>query len=116
MHDRRSIQVRLTEKGIKLRDGLTVMHQRHAEMLTGLAETDVIIYGLRQKQQLRAIVTSDARHADLPCPTPRRNPLNPTSHRVCFQLCSGDLSCRTRPEICPAPPSLKRLLNCTPPP
>jgi DNA-binding MarR family transcriptional regulator len=32
-HDRRSIHVRLTEKGITLRDSLTVMHQRHAEML-----------------------------------------------------------------------------------
>ena len=33
LHDRRSIHVRLTEKGIRLRDRLTVMHQRHAEML-----------------------------------------------------------------------------------
>jgi DNA-binding MarR family transcriptional regulator len=37
VHDRRSIHVRLTEKGIKLRDGLTVMHQRHAEMLSQAA-------------------------------------------------------------------------------
>jgi DNA-binding MarR family transcriptional regulator len=34
VHDRRSIHVRLTERGIKLRDCLTAMHQRHAEMLT----------------------------------------------------------------------------------
>src|SRR5499433_4045983 len=34
MHDRRSIHVRLTEKGIKLRDNLTAMHRRHAEMLS----------------------------------------------------------------------------------
>jgi DNA-binding MarR family transcriptional regulator len=33
LHDRRSIHVHLTEKGIRLRDLLTVMHQRHAEML-----------------------------------------------------------------------------------
>ena len=33
LHDRRSIHVRLTEKGIRLRDRLTAMHQRHAEML-----------------------------------------------------------------------------------
>jgi len=32
-HDRRSIHVRLTEKGSKLRDSLTAMHQRHVEML-----------------------------------------------------------------------------------
>src|SRR5246127_5080394 len=32
-HDRRSIHVRLTEKGVKLRDRLTAMHQRHATML-----------------------------------------------------------------------------------
>src|SRR5438874_3521855 len=33
LHDRRSIHVRLTDKGIKLRDRLSAMHQRHAEML-----------------------------------------------------------------------------------
>ena len=32
-HDRRSIHVRLTEKGARLRDSLTAMHRRHAEML-----------------------------------------------------------------------------------
>jgi len=32
-HDRRLIHVKLTEKGIELRDRLTVMHRRHAEML-----------------------------------------------------------------------------------
>jgi DNA-binding MarR family transcriptional regulator len=37
VHDRRSIHVQLTEKGIKLRDSLTVMHQRHAEMLSRAA-------------------------------------------------------------------------------
>jgi DNA-binding MarR family transcriptional regulator len=34
VHDRRSIHVRLTEKGIKLRDSLTTMHRRQAEMLS----------------------------------------------------------------------------------
>src|SRR6201987_985904 len=34
VHDRRSIHVRLTEKGIKLRNSLTTMHRRHAEMLS----------------------------------------------------------------------------------
>ena len=34
VHDRRSIRVRLTERGMKLRDSLTVMHQRHAELLS----------------------------------------------------------------------------------
>ena len=33
LHDRRSIHVRLTEKGRRLRDRLTTMHQRHAELL-----------------------------------------------------------------------------------
>jgi DNA-binding MarR family transcriptional regulator len=37
VHDRRSVHVRLTEKGIKLRDSLTAMHQRHAEMLSRAA-------------------------------------------------------------------------------
>jgi DNA-binding MarR family transcriptional regulator len=34
VHDRRTIHVRLTEKGIKLRDSLTAMHRRHTEMLS----------------------------------------------------------------------------------
>jgi DNA-binding MarR family transcriptional regulator len=33
-HDRRTIRVRLTERGMKLRDSLTVMHQRHTELLS----------------------------------------------------------------------------------
>ncbi len=33
LHDRRSIHVRLTEKGTRLRDRLTAMHRRHAELL-----------------------------------------------------------------------------------
>ena len=36
-HDKRTIHVRLTEKGIKLRDRLTAMHRRHAEMLSQAA-------------------------------------------------------------------------------
>ena len=34
VHDRRAIHVRLTEKGIKLRDSLTAMHRRHTELLS----------------------------------------------------------------------------------
>ncbi len=37
VHDRRSIHVRLTEKGIKLRDSLAAMHRCHAEMLSQAA-------------------------------------------------------------------------------
>jgi DNA-binding MarR family transcriptional regulator len=37
VHDRRSIHVRLTEKGINLRDSLTAIHRRHAEMLSRAA-------------------------------------------------------------------------------
>jgi DNA-binding MarR family transcriptional regulator len=32
-HDRRTVHVRLTEKGFKLRDSLTAMHRRHADTL-----------------------------------------------------------------------------------
>jgi DNA-binding MarR family transcriptional regulator len=39
-HDRRSIRVRLTQKGAKLRDCLESMHQRHLEMLNQTAITD----------------------------------------------------------------------------
>src|SRR5215467_9980326 len=34
VHDRRSIHVRLTEKGINLRESLSAMHRRHVEMLS----------------------------------------------------------------------------------
>jgi DNA-binding MarR family transcriptional regulator len=40
VHDRRSIHVRLTDKGSKLRDRLHAMHQRHVEMLNLTAITD----------------------------------------------------------------------------
>ena len=40
VHDRRSIHVRLTDKGRGLRDRLSVMHQRHIEMLAQTAVTD----------------------------------------------------------------------------
>src|ERR687883_1012309 len=33
VHDRRSIHVKLTDKGAKLRDKLSAMHRRHVEML-----------------------------------------------------------------------------------
>ncbi len=42
-HDRRSIHVRLTEKGSKLCDSLTAMHHRHVEMLSqGALDADVL--------------------------------------------------------------------------
>src|SRR5215831_18493715 len=37
VHDRRAIHVRLTEKGIKLRDKLIAMHWRHSETLARAA-------------------------------------------------------------------------------
>jgi DNA-binding MarR family transcriptional regulator len=48
VHDRRSIHVRLTEKGIKLRDRLTGMHRRHAEMLsrTAVSADDLLAAGV----------------------------------------------------------------------
>ena len=39
VHDRRSIRVRVTEKGAKMRDRLQSMHQRHVEMLNQAAIT-----------------------------------------------------------------------------
>jgi DNA-binding MarR family transcriptional regulator len=35
LHDRRSVHVKLTHKGNKLRDALTAMYGRHSEMLAG---------------------------------------------------------------------------------
>jgi DNA-binding MarR family transcriptional regulator len=40
VHDRRSIHVRLTDKGSQLRDRLHAMHQRHIEMLGKTAIID----------------------------------------------------------------------------
>src|SRR3954454_4469222 len=40
VHDRRSIHVKLTDKGRDLRDRLSGMHRRHIEMLTQTAVTD----------------------------------------------------------------------------
>jgi DNA-binding MarR family transcriptional regulator len=40
VHDRRSIHVKLTEKGRKLRDQLSAMHHRHIEMLGQTPVTD----------------------------------------------------------------------------
>ena len=37
LHDRRSIRVRLTDKGTRLRDRVSVMHQRHEQMLSQVA-------------------------------------------------------------------------------
>src|ERR1700721_2985588 len=45
VHDRRSIHVRLTDKGSKLRDRLHAMHQRHVEMLNQTAITDEDLSG-----------------------------------------------------------------------
>ena len=40
VHDRRSIHVKLTDKGRALRDQLSGMHRRHIEMLSQTAVTD----------------------------------------------------------------------------
>ena len=40
VHDLRSFRVRLTKKGVKLRDLMLTMHQRHLELLTNAAVTD----------------------------------------------------------------------------
>src|ERR1700751_2479760 len=39
LHDRRSVRVRLTEKGKQLRDGLMAVHSRHVNMLPHAAVT-----------------------------------------------------------------------------
>jgi len=58
VHDRRSIHVRLTEKGLKLRESLSAMHQRHIEMLspTAVSTDDLQAAGvtLRRLERLLA--------------------------------------------------------------
>ena len=46
VHDRRSIHVRLTDKGRKLRDRLSAMHKRHVEMLAQTTITDGDLQGV----------------------------------------------------------------------
>jgi DNA-binding MarR family transcriptional regulator len=46
VHDRRSIHVRLTDKGRDLRGRLGVMHQRHVELLGQTAITDADLQGV----------------------------------------------------------------------
>src|ERR1700704_5880249 len=46
VHDRRSIHVRLTKKGRDLRDRLSLMHQRHVEMLGRTAISDADLQGV----------------------------------------------------------------------
>jgi len=46
VHDRRSIHVRLTDKGRDLRDRLSVMHRRHVEMLAQTTITDTDLQGV----------------------------------------------------------------------
>src|SRR6201996_6999246 len=74
VHDRRSIHVRLTEKGIKLRDGLIAMHRRHAEMLsrTAVSADDLQAASVT----LRRLERFWIRAADL---VPRPQPLAPVS-------------------------------------
>jgi DNA-binding MarR family transcriptional regulator len=49
VHDRRSIHVKLTDKGQKLRDQLSGMHQRHIQLLKQTAVTEM---------DLEAVVTT----------------------------------------------------------
>jgi DNA-binding MarR family transcriptional regulator len=55
LHDRRSIHVRLTDKGFKLRDSLTAMHQRHGEMLgqavVGVGDLEALCVTLRRLER-----------------------------------------------------------------
>src|ERR1700730_13548253 len=54
LHDRRSVRVRLTEKGMQLRDRVSVMHQRHQEMLsqTALRMDDLQAVGITPLRRL----------------------------------------------------------------
>ena len=46
VHDRRSVHVRLTDKGRDLRDRLSGMHRRHVEMLNQTTITDADLQGV----------------------------------------------------------------------
>jgi DNA-binding MarR family transcriptional regulator len=55
LHDRRSIHVRLTDKGAKLRDNLSAMHRRHVEMLgqavVGAHDLEAVCVTLRRLER-----------------------------------------------------------------
>jgi DNA-binding MarR family transcriptional regulator len=55
LHDRRSIHVRLTDKGRKLRESLTAMHRRHVETLgqaaVGANDLDSLCVTLRRLER-----------------------------------------------------------------
>ena len=55
LHDRRSIHVRLTDKGFKLRDSLSAMHRRHTEMLgqalIGVHDLEAVCVTLRRLER-----------------------------------------------------------------
>jgi DNA-binding MarR family transcriptional regulator len=63
VHDRRSSHVRLTGKGRDLRDRLSVMHRRHAEMLGQTAITDAdlqaVAVTLHRLERFWIILASD---------------------------------------------------------
>jgi DNA-binding MarR family transcriptional regulator len=58
LHDRRSVRVRLTEKGMQLRDRVSVMHQRHQEMLsqTALRMDDLQSVGITLRRLERFLI------------------------------------------------------------
>jgi len=58
LHDRRSVRVRLTEKGMQLRDRVSVMHQRHQEMLsqTALRIDDLQAVGITLRRLERFLI------------------------------------------------------------
>jgi DNA-binding MarR family transcriptional regulator len=55
LHDRRSIHVRLTDKGVKLRDNLTEMHRRHVDSLAqaaiGVSDLETLCVTLRRLER-----------------------------------------------------------------
>jgi DNA-binding MarR family transcriptional regulator len=55
LHDRRSIHVRLTDKGSRLRDRLSTMHQRHADILgqaaVAVGDLDALCVTLRRLER-----------------------------------------------------------------
>ncbi len=52
VHDKRSIRVRLSEKGTKLRDGISEMFARHEETIKGSEITDENLDGLNKTLQM----------------------------------------------------------------
>ena len=108
LHDRRSIHVRLTEKGVQLRDRLTEMHRRHAEMLPQAAISAEDLQARRRDLAPARAVLDPRRRPGAAAAAIRRliffGDAGARGLRVCAQINRG--GARMAPQLFPLAPGL----------